>query len=140
MLLDSRVVGSGILVGRDLFVVPPLCADPRDPGTDHIFSKLCASQFRNHPNTAAPFDRFATPSDNLDPNEAFHTLLQQALVQSPHVYLTALAAMKTTNHQLISLPSIEPVLGSAWFQLCIAPAMVCFQEISRQRILILNAF
>jgi len=33
-----------------------------------------------------------------------HTLLQQVLVQTPRVYLTALAAMKTTNHRLISLP------------------------------------
>jgi len=47
--------------------------------------------------TLAPFDPFATPSDNLDLNQAFHTLLQQALVQSPHVYLTALAAMKTNQ-------------------------------------------
>ncbi|RPA89725.1 hypothetical protein L873DRAFT_1849177 [Choiromyces venosus 120613-1] len=30
--------------------------------------------------------------------------MQQALVQSPYVYLVALAAMETTNHRLISLP------------------------------------
>jgi len=33
-----------------------------------------------------------------------HSLVQQALVQNPRLYLTALAAMKTTNHRLISLP------------------------------------
>ena len=50
------------------------------------------------------FDRMAKLSDNTDPTYRFHTLLQQALVQHPRVYLTALAAMKTTNHRLISLP------------------------------------
>lgn len=34
----------------------------------------------------------------------YHSLLQQALVQNPHVYLTALAAMNTLNHRMISLP------------------------------------
>ena len=50
------------------------------------------------------FDRMAELSENTEPTYRFHTLLQQALVQHPRVYLTALAAMKTTNHRLISLP------------------------------------
>ena len=50
------------------------------------------------------FNSIAKLSENTEPTYGFHTLLQQALVQHPHVYLTALAAMKTTNHRLISLP------------------------------------
>ena len=51
------------------------------------------------------FDHLAKiPEQELAPVGEFHTLLQQALVQSPYVYLTALAAMKTTNHRLVSLP------------------------------------
>ncbi|KAG0122866.1 hypothetical protein HOY82DRAFT_619776 [Tuber indicum] len=52
------------------------------------------------------FDRMAKPPQDLSPKltYAFQTLLQQALVQNPRMYLTALAAMKTTNYRLISLP------------------------------------
>ena len=50
------------------------------------------------------WDRFAKVSEKLPHIHGFHTLLQQVLAQSPYVYLTALAAMKTTNHRLISLP------------------------------------
>ena len=50
------------------------------------------------------FNRMAKLSDNTESTSGFHTLLQQALVQHPRVYLTALAAMKATNHRLISLP------------------------------------
>ena len=50
------------------------------------------------------FDRLAKLSDNTQLTYGFHTLLQQTLVQHPRVYLTALAAMKTNNYRLISLP------------------------------------
>ena len=50
------------------------------------------------------FNRMAKLPDHTETTYGFHTLLQQALVQHPRVYLTALAAMKTTNHRLISLP------------------------------------
>ncbi|RPA93934.1 hypothetical protein L873DRAFT_1941310 [Choiromyces venosus 120613-1] len=50
------------------------------------------------------YQRFTQPADNLCLDNCFHSLVQQALVQSPYVYLAALAAMETTNHRLISLP------------------------------------
>jgi len=50
------------------------------------------------------FDRMAKLSENTNPTYRFHSLLQQALVQHPRVYVTALAAMKTTNYRLVSLP------------------------------------
>ncbi|RPA89734.1 hypothetical protein L873DRAFT_1849181 [Choiromyces venosus 120613-1] len=44
------------------------------------------------------------PPDGRRLHNCLHSLVQQALVQNPHVYLMALAAMRTTNHLLISLP------------------------------------
>ena len=37
-------------------------------------------------------------------NNCFHSLIQQALVQDPIMYLIALGGMKVRNHRLISLP------------------------------------
>ena len=37
-------------------------------------------------------------------NNCFHSLIQQALVQDPIMYLIALGGMKVKNHRLISLP------------------------------------
>ncbi|RPA88658.1 hypothetical protein L873DRAFT_1849643, partial [Choiromyces venosus 120613-1] len=50
------------------------------------------------------YQHFTQPADNLRLDNCFQSLVQQALVQSPYVYLAALAAMETTNHRLISLP------------------------------------
>ena len=50
------------------------------------------------------FNRIAKVSEKHAHFGDPHTLLQQVLVQSPYVYLTALAAMRTTSHRLISLP------------------------------------
>ena len=42
-------------------------------------------------------------------DNCYHSVIQQALVQNPHVYLAALAAMRTTNHRMISLP-VAPLI------------------------------
>jgi len=42
-------------------------------------------------------------------DNCYHSMLQQVLVQDPLVYLTALAAMKTTNTRMISIP-VAPII------------------------------
>ncbi|RPA88386.1 hypothetical protein L873DRAFT_1935235 [Choiromyces venosus 120613-1] len=44
------------------------------------------------------------PPDEGRLHNYLHSLVQQELVQKPHVYLMALAAMRTTNRPLVSLP------------------------------------
>ena len=56
---------------------------------------------------------YPEPSNDLRLHNCIHSLLQQVLVQNPHVYLTALAAMKTTNHRLISLPTTPKIFSSS---------------------------
>ena len=85
----------------------PVTASLREQG---FYKGLEVMQFANADshiaihNQLGLFDHLAKSSEELAPFGKFHTLLQQVLVQSPYVYLTALAAMKTTNHRLISLP------------------------------------
>ncbi|RPA88736.1 hypothetical protein L873DRAFT_1796493 [Choiromyces venosus 120613-1] len=44
------------------------------------------------------------PQDEGHLHNYLHSLVQQELLQKPHVYLTVLAAMRTTNRPLVSLP------------------------------------
>ncbi|PUU73571.1 hypothetical protein B9Z19DRAFT_1068895 [Tuber borchii] len=62
--------------------------------------------------TALPLSHIFSLPDNWAYDSGIHTSVLErgfynspdALIQHPRVYLTALAAMKTTNHRLISLP------------------------------------
>jgi len=85
----------------------PVTASFREQG---FYKGLDVIQFANPDshiaihNQLSLCNRIAKVSEKLPHYSDYHTLLHQALVQSPYLYLTALAAMKTTSHRLISLP------------------------------------
>ena len=55
------------------------------------------------------YPKFTSWSEGTRLDNCYHSVLQQALVQNPHVYLAALAAMRTENHRMTSLP-VAPLI------------------------------